>query len=273
VTRPDLPLALLGSATLLFLAAPAQATPHPLPFSYPYATLPQGQTELEQYVDLIPVRVAREDPDTTRAVTSVRSELTTEFEHGVTDALEVGFYLAFRQGATADTPALRFEGIEQRARYRFCHEGDLPVDTGLYLEVAEFHNEIELEEKLLLSKRLGPVTVLSNLWVEQEYYFQDKSWKLIYHPTLGVTYETMPSLFVGLEYWAEGRFDEVSASEAAGEAPIETRHYAGPALMVQGGGAFLGVGAYARLDELGPSAAVGDPWGPIWVRTLVGVHL
>ena len=264
-------------STALSVAAfsrPAAANPHPLPYSYPYQTLPSGKVEIEEIVDLIPMRVARENPDGTRdAVTAVRSQLQTELELGISDRLELGLYLAFRQGATADTPALRFEGLKQRLRYRFAEEGDLPVDLGVYLEVAEFYNELEIEEKLLLSRRFGYLTTSVNLWIEQEYYFQTQDWKHIYNPTAGAVYELSPSFMLGLEYWARGRFDDAGAAEGAdgADSPSGVRHYLGPTFLLQAGEAWWSTGVYARLDHLAEAAVAEDPYGKVWIRTLVGM--
>jgi hypothetical protein len=252
----------------------AAANPHPLPYSYPYQTLPKGRVEIEEIADLVPMRVAREKEDGTRdAVTSIRSRLQTELELGITDRLELGLYFSFHQGATAGTPALQFDGLKQRLRYRFAEEGDLPLDMGVYFEVAEFHNEIEIEEKLLLSKRFGYLTLVSNLWVEQEYYFQTQEWKLIYNPTLGAVYELSPNLMLGLEYWARGRFnkDNAATGEASSDTPTAPRHYLGPTVLLQSGEAWWSTGVYARLDHLGEAAQAEDPYGKVWIRTMVGM--
>jgi hypothetical protein len=261
----------------------AFANPHPLPYSYPYQTLPQGKVEVEQIADIVPMRVSREKTDGTReAVTALRYQLQTELELGISDRLELGLYFAFRQGATADTPALRFEGMKQRLRYRFAEEGDWPVDVGLYFEVAEFYNEVELEEKLLLSRRFGYLTAVANLWVEQEYYFQEQEWKLIYNPTAGAVYEFSPNFMLGLEYWARGRFDEADddAGAAAGVSPAaegettsasSARHYLGPTFLLQSGEAWWSSGVYARLDHFSEDAAADDPYGKMWIRTMVGL--
>ncbi len=265
----------LGLGLALVVAAPeAGANPHPLPFSYPYQTLPKGKIEVEEIADFIPMRVAREKDDGTRdAVTSLRSRLQTELELGITDRLELGLYFQFQQGASADTPALRFDGMKQRLRYRFAEEGDLPVDIGLYFEVAEFHNEIEIEEKLLLSRRFGYLTTVANLWVEQEYYFQAREWKLLYNPTVGAHYELSPSFMLGLEYWARGRFDKVepSAGQAASDSPSGARHFLGPTVLLQSGEAWWSTGVYARLDNLTEALQAEDPYGKVWIRTMIGM--
>lgn len=278
VPRP-LRVATLALVSLAALAVPgvASATPHPLPFSYPYATLPSGAKEAEQYVDLVPVRVARELPGSTESVPAIRSALTTEVEVGITDRLEAGFYFAFEQSAAGSGPALRFSGVKQRLRYRFAEQGEWPIDLGVYFEVAELYSELELEEKILLSRRFGPVTAVSNLWIEQEFLFQEGEWKHIYHPTLGVTVEASPHVSPGIEYWVRGELGESYETDLAelaeeGEGN-EPHHYLGPTLLLQLGESFLSLGAYARIDDFGKGPTPGDPWGKLWVRAIVGVGL
>jgi hypothetical protein len=257
------------------LAPSAHATPRPLPFSYPAETLPAGVLELEQYADLIPVRVAREGAASTDAVTSLRSVLATELEYGISDRLELGLYFAFRQNASATSPYFQFQGIKQRLRYRISDPATWPIELGVYGEVAEFHDEIELEQKILISKRWGRFGVASNLWIEQEYYFQLQQWRFIYNPTLGTWFEVSPAFSVGLEYWVRGRFDdpEPTATAVPELAADVARHYLGPTLMLQAGERFTSFGAYARLDHFGDDAVVGDQYGKLWFRWLIGIHL
>lgn len=267
---------LLSILVLAALAASAAANPHANPFSYPYGTLPAGKLEVEQYMDLVPVRVERENPDgTLDGVISLRSVLTTELEFGITDRLELGWYFQFRQGASATTPFLRFDGVKQRLHYRFAEAGQLPVDIGIYGELAEFHNEIEFEEKLLLARRLDRLYLVANLWVEQEWYFQTGDTKFIYNPTVGASYELSPKVIVGAEYWARGRFDNAANATDPNnsDAPTAAHHYLGPTLLLQTANVFLSLGVYARLDHLGTVQAVDDPYGKLWVRTIVGVEL
>jgi len=274
--RPRALALITASAAALAAPAAVHANPRPLPFTYPYQTLPEGSLEVEQYVDLVPVRVVRELPDgTTEGVVSVRSELQTELEYGLTDRLEVALYFAFSQGG-ATTPFLQFRGLKQRAHYRFADLGEWPVDVGVYLELAEGHSELEFEEKLLLSRQLGAFNVAANLWVEQEWYFQTRETKYVYNPTVGATYEISPRISLGAEYWVRGRFDKQRAMTDTGEtsdSPRAAAHYAGPTLLLQANKAWISIGAYARLDQLGGGVAVGDPFGKLWIRTIVGIDL
>jgi hypothetical protein len=261
----------------LGLAAPARANPKALPFSYGTGTQPPGGLEIEQYVDIVGVRLANEQPDGSADSTTVpRYVLQTELEYGITDRIEVGMYFVFRQGASVDTPGIRFQGIKQRVRWRFSPVS-WPFSAAAYLEIAELHDELEFEQKLLLEKRFGRVRAVVNLWIEQEWYFITDETKLIYNPTVGATYELHPAVQVGAEYWVRGRFDDASASEATdygdSSAPDGAHHYAGPTLLLQGGEHWLAVGAYVRLDGLGNATALDDPYGRFWVRAIVGIGM
>lgn len=271
--RPSFVPAFAAFSAALLGGGLAQANPRPLPFSYGYGTQPEGALEAEQYLDVVPVRVPREAPDgTQQAVTSLRYDLQTELEYGLTDRVELGFYFVFRQGPSPVTPDFFFRGVKQRARIRLAERGEWPLDVALYFELAEFHNELEFEEKILLSKQLGAFNLIANLWVEQEWYFQTEEWKHIYNPTAGFTYEVRPGFLLGAEYWARGRFDR-SASTATDDPSTDTRHYAGPTLMLERGRLWTTLGVYPRLDTLGSGVPVNDFFGPLWVRVLLGVEL
>jgi hypothetical protein len=245
------------------VARPAAANPKVLPFTYGTMTTTPGHYEVEQYIDVIGVRLARELPNGSAESTTVpRYQLQTELEYGVTPKLEVALYLAFGQGASIDNSALFFDGMKQRLRYRFADPGQWPVDVGVYLELAELRDEIELEEKVLLERRFGKVRAMANLVVEQERNFIEDESEYIYAPSVGVSYELHPQASIGLEYWTKGNFD--------GTAPP---HYAGPTVMVQEGEYWLAAGAYARLDGLGNATAIDDPYGRVWVRVIAGIGL
>src|SRR5258708_33871168 len=83
----------LGCCSALGLVASrAAANPRPLPFSYPYETIPAEETEIEQYVDLTPVRVLDAAGE---KVWDQQYLLQTELEYGLTARLELGLELWF----------------------------------------------------------------------------------------------------------------------------------------------------------------------------------
>lgn len=255
-------LSLAAVLALAIVAGDAAANPRPLPFSYPYETLPTGKIEVEQYVDLVPLRIPEEQPDgTMEDVTRLRAELQTELEMGLTDRLELGWYFVFAQGA--EDGALSFDGVKQRLRYRLGELGAWPVNVGLYFEAAEFRDELELEQKLLLSRRFGALNVVANLVLEQEYVWSEDEVELLYAPTFGVSYELLPQLMFGAEYWSKGSIGDDAVS----------RHYVGPTALVQSGEVFVSLGVYLRVDNLGDDIATGDAFGRVWVRALLGIGL
>jgi hypothetical protein len=105
------------------------------------------------------------------------------------------------------------------------------------------------------------VTVAANLWVEQEYYY-DQGWELFYNPTLGASYELSPHVSVGVEGWVRGRFDDSAQP---------TRVFLGPVVLAQLGEYWASVGGYVRLDTLGDTLLVGENFGPLYLRAILGM--
>lgn len=254
---------------MLALAVPASAlaNPRPFPFTYTHPVQPPGAFEVELYTDLSPVEVRRQTDNGSEAVTSLRAELQAELELGLTEGLDFGWYFVFRQAASAGGAAMEFKGVKQRLKLQLAPPSAWAVDVALYLEVAEFNDEIELEQKVILSRRLGAWQLALNLWVEQEYYYQDGVWKFLYHPTVAAGYELSPVVSLGLEYWVRGRFDNV---DGAARAPV---HYVGPTLLVSSPGPWFSMGAYVRADRLAEAPAVDDPDGRFWFRAIVGFDI
>lgn len=261
---------------LLLASLEAQANPRVFPFSYEPRTLQPKELEFEQYVDLSPVRVARQHDSGTEAVTSLRSELQTELEVGLTDRLEAAWYFAFTQPANPERPTLQFRGVKQRLRARLSPITGWPLDLGVYVETAQFHSELEFEEKLLIGRHFGRLRLASNLWFEQEYYFQLGEWKHWYNPTVAASFELDPRAIVGCEYWARGRLDKprrMAGTLDPGASQERTVHYVGPTLLLQQGHQFLTLGGYLRVDNLERAVDVGDAWGRIWARAIIGIGL
>lgn len=256
------------SAVLLAASRRAAANPRPLPYTYPYETLPAEEAEIEQYVDLTPLRVA--DPAGGAPIWDQQYQLQTEFEYGITDRLELGLYLVFANDAGGP---LAFDGIKQRLRYRFADEGDFPVDVGLYGEVAEFHDELEFEQKLIVGKRFDKIRVMANLWFEQSLEHYAGAVEAKFRPVGGVTAEITPNFHVSAEYWGIGKFENEAPPGTIDHFNAAFHHYVGPAVSLQFGKLWWSTGAYFRLDEINRTSEVGDQFGHAWVRTVIAVAL
>jgi hypothetical protein len=260
--------------TLLVLAATAHANPRPLPMTYTTDTLPAKAAELELYLDMTPLRAI--SPASSEAETFLASAFAAEFEIGLTDRLELGLYLTFvpdfgEQYANQTRIAGAGTGAKQRLRYRFADEGAWPVDVGIYGELVENEREIEIETKLLLHRRFDRLRIAANLSSEYELYFsKQREWVL--NPSLGASYEITPAYHVGLEAWVRGEYptNPKPASRTFGLGP---HAYVGPTLMMSFGTLWWTVGAYARVTETAHDLQPGEPYGRVWVRSLIGFDL
>lgn len=236
---------------ILLLSVPALANPRALPFTYPYETLSEGGLEIEQFVDLTPV-------ESVDHAWSADFSLITEVEYGLTDKLELGLYFQF-VSEPGEAPLI-FDGIKQRLRYRLVEQGEWPLDASIYGEVSEMHDELELEAKLNLQRRLGPAKVMVNLWAEREFHY-DGTGAWVLNPTAGVTVQVVPWLHVGVEYWMRAQIDGY------------THHFVGPAISIQFKRLWWSVAPYLRLDGLGTPTPANDPFGRFWVRSVIGLNL
>src|SRR5689334_9210226 len=104
---------LLGGLVLLAvsaLAPRALANPRALPFTYPYETLPQGEAEIEQYIDMTPTKATFSSGIPT---TTALFLFQTEYEYGITDRLELGLYvqLAPSTPGSNDAGAIDTNGV------------------------------------------------------------------------------------------------------------------------------------------------------------------
>jgi hypothetical protein len=269
-----------GLCASLFLSVPlAGATPRALPFSYPNETLPEGAVEVEVITDANPMRVAADPNDATAgSLWEPELRLQTELEYGITDRFEFGFYQVFKATPVAggESP-LGFDGLKWRLRTRLAEPGQWPIDVGFYFELETMHDELALEGKVNLQRRLGRFTLLSNLWVEEEFErpydsaAHGRKAHFVVNPTLGMSVQVTPRFHPGIECWARGQL------VATGESPQErensrVQYFVGPTTYVNWGRLFWTVGLYLHVNDTS-SPQPGDTYGPFWLRTLVGVEL
>jgi len=252
-------------AAILLVPCAARATPKPLPFTYGADTNPKGTGEVEQYVDLVPLIATSDRPQR-----YIATQLLTEIEYGLTNHVELGLYATFvPEAAGYVVPSLtEGNGAKQRIRWRPVDLGDWPIDVAFYGEIAETNTELELEWKLILERRFGPVRLLANAWFEYEMYFDGhRDW--VFNPTAGLTVQATPNVSPGVEYWMRAEVHADSSIPAVfDDGP---HHYLGPTLRLSFDRFFWTSGLYLRLSNFGHVLAPGvDAYGPIWFRTLVG---
>lgn len=241
------------------------ATPRALPFTYTSETLPQGEVELEQFVDVSPV--ATRDPNSGEKRWFAASQMQTEIEYGIAPRLELGLY--FTWVPTSGVQGLtEGNGLKQRLRYQFADPGAWPIDVGVYGEVVENEREIELEAKILLQRRFGLLRLVANLWGERELYYDGRA-EWVLNPTLGATVAATANLHLGVEGWLRAEYPKATP-RAFNQGP---HAYVGPTILFDWGKLWWSTGVYFRATDTKRAVEVGDSFGHVWARTIVGLSL
>lgn len=260
-------------ASPLLWASMASANPRPLPFTYQHEQIAQGEVELEQYVDFTPIRARlAESPDPKwYGLTTFQ----TEFEYGITERLELGLYITMAPAAAsgyAEVPqAMDGTGMKQRLRYQLAGTGEWPLDVSVYGELVENEREVEVEAKVILQRRFGMARLIANLSAEQEFYY-DGARDLVLNPTAGLTFELSPSIQPGIEWWMRAEYPEKDPPDPRPFA-LGPHQYLGPAVLLQFGALWWTTGVYVRLSDFSHEMQIGEPFGAIWARTVIGVGL
>jgi len=272
-TTPRLFPAAVSALWFFAFALPAAANPRPLPITYPHAQLAEGEAELEQFVDLTPVRAR--SATTGEPAWYGLTQFATEFEYGLTPRLELGLYVTLAPGAAsdfADVPkAMDGNGMKQRLRYQLAEPFAWPVDVSVYGEVSENEREIEAEAKIILERRFGRARLMVNLTGEREFYY-DGTHDLVLAPSGGLTFEVTPSVQPGIEWWMNAEYPE---EDAPSPRPFELgpHQYVGPTVLFLFGRLWWTTGVYLRATDRHHTLAPGEGFGRVWVRSVVGVGL
>jgi hypothetical protein len=268
---------ILFAGAVLAMAEDASATPRPLPYTYNYETLGEGELEVEQFVDLTPVRVLPANNSVPYFV--LASQFQTEFEYGITNRLELGVYLTFAPnppGAALDPNPILTEGngVKERLRLRLFDEGVLPIDLGLYGELTENDHEFEIEAKILLQRRFGNLRIAANVVGEHEWYYASPQQDWIFDPSAGITYQVTPVFHPGIDSWMWIEHTNLYNYSAPGPLPLNLRPnvYVGPAILLDFGKFWWSTGAYLRVTNFDHTMVPGqDSFGAVWFRMMVGI--
>ena len=270
---------IIGPMLLILAPGEALANPRPLPFTYPYETLPEGSLEVELYTDVTPLRVQL-DPAAPAAgrIWEPRYAIENEIEYGINDRWELGFYQVFEANPRdGGDNGMTFDGLKFRLRTRIAEAGELPVDIGLYFELETMHDEISLEGKVDLARRFGRLRWMANLWVEESFgrpydtSAHGQSAAFIVNPTMGLTYQFAPAFSLGAEYWARGQLRASGPDDQARE-NSRVHHFLGPAVHLDFGKLWWSFGLYANLNTM-KTPEPGDLYGPVWARSVIGLEL
>ena len=155
-----------------------------------YYTAKQGEFEVELWTDLNLVDADRDDSYTFRE--------QVELEYGLTSHLQLAYYEVYTWNRAKDWERDQFK-IE--AKYRLAEAGQWPVDVALYTEYKNPDGPRNarsdaFENKLILSKDLGPWNLVANLISEKDINTHS-DWEFEY--TAGISYGMTPRTRLGLE--------------------------------------------------------------------------
>lgn len=156
----------------------------------PYYTTEKGEFEVAFWNDVLFPDADNDDTYKTRH--------QIEFEYGLTDRLQLAYYEVYTWDRAKDWERDQFK-IE--AKLRLAEAGDWPVDVALYTEYKNPDGTREarsdaLENKLILSKDVGPWNFITNAVFEKELNTHS-DWEFEY--TAGVSYALTPRTRLGLE--------------------------------------------------------------------------
>lgn len=230
------PLAI--AAALAGTVLTASAGQRKFAYTYEATTAPKGAVEVENYVTW-----KRGSSDGKRVN---EFDFRHEFEFGVTDRLQLGFYVADWSYNDSDPQKrLRYEHSAIEAIYNLTNPTTDWLGSALYLEVAGAKGLLELEGKLLLQKNFGPLVVAYNAIIEAEWegvHLSDERGGE-FAETLGVSYELTPSFSMGAELVHEIELPEWERAE-------DSIVFAGPNASVRAGRFFATAACLFQLTDV-----------------------
>jgi hypothetical protein len=186
---------MLVGGVVMVAAAPAQANERHYTYTYESAGMPEGARELEIWTT---ARYGRE-----RFYSAIDNRLELEF--GLSDRLLTAFYLN-TSGVREDTGTeienhYELQGISSEWKYKLSDAVADALGSALYAEATYGLEELELEAKLILDKRLGDVHLAGNAVYELEVegLGEDVEVEHIVEVDLAGAYRFTPTLSLGVE--------------------------------------------------------------------------
>ena len=229
----------LAVATSLFASAlPASAGQRKFAYTYETTTAPKGAVEFENQVTW--KRGNFEGKKTNQF------DFRHELEIGVTDRLQIGFYVADWTYNDADAQKhLRYQHSAIEAIYSLTNPTTDWIGSALYLEVAAAKSLLEIEGKLLLQKNVGPFTIAYNAIIEGEWagvHLADEH-NGEFAETLGVSFELNRNFGLGAELVHEIALPEWEEAE-------DSIVFAGPNVSVHAGRFFATAACLFQLTDI-----------------------
>ncbi|HUO58559.1 MAG TPA: hypothetical protein VMV05_10335 [bacterium] len=126
-----------------------------------------------------------------------------EMEMGLGDGIQTSLYLNFEQVMEDDGTgnignSLLFDGISNEWVFSLS-DRESGLGFGLILEPEFKPDELELETKIILDRKIGDMVYTLNLTAEPEYHWIDDTSAFTFTPSVGIAYFLTGHLSFGLE--------------------------------------------------------------------------
>lgn len=230
------PLVLM--AAFVATSLPTFAGQRKFAYTYETTTASKGAIEIENWVTW---KRGRSDGKSTN-----RFDFRHEVEIGVTDRLQLGFYLAdWTYNDSDEQKHLRYTHSAIEALYSISNPTTDFIGSAVYLEVAAAKSLLEIEGKLLLQKNFGPLIVAYNAIIEGEWegvHLSDER-KGEFAQTLGVSYALNHHFSIGAELLHEIELPDWESAE-------DSIVFAGPNVSVQSGRFFATAACLFQLTDI-----------------------
>lgn len=186
-------------ALLVMVPQLARADRRSFGYTYEYATLPEGQTEVEIW--------HTQSRDTWDATSAERFEQKLEIEYGVTDHYDLSMYTVFAESTDEN---LHLDAVRIENRYRFADRGEWPVDTIAYVELAKDFgtSKYEIEGKAIFSRNFDKLLLAGNAIGEVAFGNNVPHRDLSLGWSVGASYEVDPRVRLGVESWGASEDNE-----------------------------------------------------------------
>jgi hypothetical protein len=186
---------------LAALASAALAGERRFTYTYEATTAPVGEIEFEQWVTWKALRTADGNAN--------QFDFRTEFEFGLTDRLQLGFYLSdwsVRNSGGRTEADWKNVGVE--AIWNLTNPTADFLGSALYGEVKVGDEVVALEGKLILQKNFGRWVIAYNATLEAEWegrHFDERIG--VFQGSAGVSYQVSPKFTIGAELFHEVEFE------------------------------------------------------------------
>lgn len=277
--RPGWARPLLTLSALLLAASAATAGERRFTYTYEPQALPPGAIELEQWITS---RIGKASGH------FVAFDLRTEIEFGIIENLQTALYLNLEyevvddartgprskvgpitdDGETSFTE-FEFEGVSNEWVYKVTDPVADAVGLALYVEWGTNGEEFELEERIILGKVLGPLTLALNLFFEQEWELDENEEEGVFGAFLGISHQISDTgLAVGVELRTLHVLEDFDEYE-------HSIYSAGPVLHYTAGRWWAALTVLPQLGSSTPSHHQQDyeEFEAVEVRLLVGIDL